>query len=561
MMIVEQQATVEDDPAFSFVLDLSQFGPAETAESVTAAREAVAVLRGELVAVVGAIPDVGDDGAVRFVEVPQGMGPVERFGLAMQLVATDEVVFSSTALSISDAGLEAIRRTAADTGAQLIEIAVDTTISYSGQTRRLQSSRTVVFWVARRLYLELRGLDLRVRAMRDAYADFSRRAAGWGAVLSRVDLREGWLATEPASIEWAGEQTFDVHKARGLLVNLPRWKYRPFHSAPTITVIRVGLAQAEPRFDASNAQTIDGYEVVDAPHLDPEDLDAIAQEVDRVRGALVAVVPAGSSMPPWRLIEQAQQIKSPDTYCVGAAAVLRDGVVRVCDSTLQAQGPLDGLSPLSTVLAPKKVLSELLRGVSSARLKRVRSNKVCLLGHSWDAMELRDASETEVARYSPYLAGASGTVAMHLNQYTVGRIDYIGAYERIAAIATLFDASKKPIREMAAVAEPTVADLECLADLGLPFELVARSEPSHDAGSLLLADLLGRHYSGVVGVTPVRHNGDDTAEVSTQADLVFLRVLHVAEGWLRVTAAPATSAGATTSAEILERGAALCCLK
>lgn len=518
---------------FSFVADLSQF---DADDAIRHLRSLAGALRGHpfsLVAIVDSAPEsVADLENLTLVETGTELNPVGRIGLAMQLVSTPFCVVSSTAVNLSPGTVNAL--CSALTRYGLVDLTVPTAWSL-GSGGCAVSSRTVTFGMSTRLYRVLRGFDLRIRTMRDAYTDFCRRARAWGEETTCINGAGADRAVEPSRIELTAPQVFNFSAAQATFVNLPRWLYRPFSGDPAVSLIQTVQGTRRSGYEAVAAQSFDDYEIVDAEGCDPASLE---RAILQARGELIAIVGPDCVTPPWRIIEQLQPYRSRRSYCVGAAAFLSNNDVFVVPATPEAQ-PLTGLDPAlwGTLLAHRDVLLRLLGGARPDEFDRVQTRQVVAAASSCPGESSQPAGPGVAQRILPYLGGDTSSAVMLFDQYAVGRVDYIGAYDRIAAVATIYDDRRKPVREMAAVHSPSQQDIECLSRLGLPFEIIVPA-PGREPAAALVGELLKKRFKQAVSIRPLPGYRLLGEEQPRDQHLLYLRVPGAAEGWFALADAP-----------------------
>ncbi|MDO4783498.1 MAG: hypothetical protein Q3997_00185 [Propionibacteriaceae bacterium] len=518
---------------FSFVVDLSQFDADDAIRHLTSLAGALRGHPFSLIAIVDSAPEsVADLENLTLVETGTELNPVSRIGLAMQLVSSPFCVVSSTAVNLSPGTVDAL--CSALTRYGLVDLTVPTAWSL-GSGCRAASSRTVIFGMSTRLYRMLRGFDLRIRTVRDAYTDLCRRARAWGEETTCMNGTETDCAVEPPRIELTSPQVFNFNASQATFVNLPRWLYRPFSGDPVVSLIRTGRSTQKSGYEAVAAQSFDDYEIVDANGCDPA---ALERAIRQARGDIIAIVGPGCVTPPWRLMEQLQPYRSKRSYCVGAAAFLRKKNVVAVPATPEAQ-PLTGPDPAGwgTLLAHREVFLRLLGGARPDEFGRVQTRQVVAAASSWPGDGGETAEPGVAQRVLPYLGGYESSALMLFDQYAVGRIDYIGAYDRIAAVATIYDDQRKPVREMAAVHSPSQQDIECLSRLGLPFEIIV-PPPGREPAAALVGELLKKRFRQAVSIRPLPGYRLLGEEQQPEHHLLYLRIPGAAEGWFALADAP-----------------------
>lgn len=538
---------------FSFIVDLTQFTADAADRHLTTLASALRGSQVSLIAIVASAPHLETEVEdLTLVETGAELNPVSRIGLAMQLVTTPLCLVSATAVSLSAETVETICSALASSG--VVDLAIPTTLSL-GSGSSAFSSRTVVFGMNTRLYRVLRGFDLRIRTVRDAYNDFCRRVRAWGADVVCVCAAVPDHAVEPPQIELTSPQVFNFTASKSVFVNMPRWLYLPFGGDPLVSVIQTPRENRQSAYEAVAAQSFDDYELIEADSCDPA---AFKRAIGEARGELIAVVGPDCVTPPWRLAEQLQSLRARGSYSVGSAAFLKDDAVCVVPPTSRAQ-PLTGPDPagLGTILAHRDVVLKLLSGNDPEEFTRIQSNRVvAAVGSSpWETEETQPAESSVAQRVLPYLNTSSSAALMLFDQYAVGRIDYIGAYERIAAIATIYDHQRKPVREMAAVHDPTQEDIDCLARLGIPFELIVAPPHSEPAG-VLVGELLKKRFRRAISIRPLPGYRLLDGQRPDDEHLLYLRVPGGDEGWFALADSPpgTGSSGLTTSAMFSAQG-------
>lgn len=458
-------------PRFAVVVDLS-CGPAAAVRDVGEALiRATARDDVEFLIIVGEAPEGAFDDRMTFVEAGPGFGAVERLSLALQMARSEHVLVGSTAVHFESNLIDHVDEILLSD--DIVEVHVPTRLSLDSSGPPIRSSRTVVFGMTRAKYVELRGLDLRIGALRDAYEDLVRRVRAWGGTLRTLDSPDS-LAYEPDKIETAPPQSFDVATAKGIFVNLPRWKYRPFASSATMQLVRMN-AKASTALDGISAQSMDGYEVVDLTAEPGQEDRVLREHLAAVGSMVVAPVAPETSVPPWRLLEQVQHLRSASTYCVGRAAYSVAGEIRILPNGPIAQPMSEpNVEDMTTLLGRADILLELMTGSEGRTLHRAQSSHIvsCTLRET-DRPHTVEPSLRDNTRIAPYASAIDIERVIIFDQFTVGKIDYIDGYARTSAIATLFSASGKPLREVAAVHSPTQRDIDLLAELGLAFTMVS----------------------------------------------------------------------------------------
>lgn len=487
-------AHVEPQAEFAVVFDLSQHPLTHVDQEI--ARTLHQFDRADLQLLFIVAEPVGDiaDSRATLVEAGGQFDAVERLSLALQLVTAPRALVASTSVTLSTAVVDQVEKLLE--GQDLVEVDVLTGLAGSPETAPFRSSRTVVFGLRMSVYTELRGLDLRIRTARDGVQDLARRVRAWEGTIGALSSPES-IAAEPPTIENVASQGFDVTRARGVFVNLPRWKYRPFAARPSISVLRLGDRSPAP-FDAIASQSLDGYEVID---LDLNAEDTRQDLLNRLRALgsrLVAVAAPAAAAPPWRLLEQIQHLRSARTFCIGRAAFVGDDGIRLLSNGPAAQ-PLENpaLTDLGTFMGRADVLLDVMGAGPGLPTTRAQSSKIVSCSTS-DRMPstTTPATPAESSIVAPFLdvRGSESKHAIIFDQFTVGKIDYIDAYTRVGATGLLIDGSGKPLREITAVLEPTQADVDALAAEGLMFNLVSMEE-GIDAVGVVLQELLGK-YAG-----------------------------------------------------------------
>lgn len=524
----------EPQAVFAVVLDLSQHQLAHVERVI--ARTLDECDRTDLQLLFIVAEPVGDvvDSRVTLVEAGGQFDAVERLSLALQLVTAPRALVASTSVELSAAVVDQVEKLLY--GQDLVEVDVLTVPAGAPGIAPFRSSRTVVFGLRTLMYTELRGLDLRIRTARDGVADLARRVRAWAGTIGALSSPES-IATEPLTIEHVASQGFDVTKARGVFVNLPRWKYRPFAALPTISVLRLGSRSPAP-FDAIASQSLDGYEVIDLA-IDTEDERRDFQNRLRELGSkLVAVVAPAAAVPPWRLLEQIQHLRSARTFCIGRAAFIGDDGIRLLSNGPAAQ-PLDNpsLTDLGTFMGRADVLLDVIGAGPGLPTTRAQSSKIVSCSRP-DHMPPRTtpAMPTESSIVAPYLdvKGSEYKHAIIFDQFTVGKVDYIDAYSRVGATGLLLDDSGTPRREITAVLEPTQADVDALAVEGLMFNLVSMGEGIDSIGAVL-QELLGKYADSPLDL--VREGsplGAFADSGSTRPAHLFVRDSLGREGWFRL---------------------------
>lgn len=444
--------------------------------------------------VAGPLVDL-DDHRVTLVEAGAGFDAVERISLALQLVSAERALVASTSVELR---AETVDQADQLLGSHdLVDLHVLTRRSGEHEVAPFQSSRTVVIGIHMAMYVELRGFDLRIRTLRDGVDDFARRVRAWEGTVGALSCPEV-IAFEPERIEKAAPQPFDTTKAIGVFVNLPRWKYRPFAAAPSISIVRTGGKSGAP-FDGAYAQSLDGYDVVDVDSDPRDEHRALLDYLGSLGSRLVAIVAPGAAVPPWRLLEQIQHLRTAGTYCVGRAALLGENDIRLLPNGARAQPLLSpSVAELGTVMGRADVLLALTDTGPSRPTTRAQSSRIvsCLRPAQMPALAI-SSTPSEASNVAPYLdlAGSRGEYAIVFDQFTVGKVDYIDAYTRIGSIGVLIESSGAPRREITAVLSPTQADVDALAAEGLMFSLVLLDEDIDSVG-VVVRELLGRFAGG-----------------------------------------------------------------
>ena len=527
-------AHVDPQAEFAVVFDLSQHPLTHVNQEI--ARTLHQFDRADLQLLFIVAEPVGDiaDSRVTLVEAGGQFDAVERLSLALQLVTAPRALVASTSVTLSTAVVDQVEKLLEYQ--DLVEVDVLTGLAGSPETVPFRSSRTVVFGLRMSVYTELRGLDLRIRTARDGVQDLARRVRAWEGTIGALNSPES-IAAEPPTIETVASQGFDVTRARGVFVNLPRWKYRPFAARPSISVLRLGDRSPAP-FDAIASQSLDGYEVID---LDLNAEDTRQDLLNRLRALgsrLVAVAAPAAAVPPWRLLEQIQHLRSARTFCIGRAAFVGDDGIRLLSNGPAAQ-PLENpaLTDLGTFMGRADVLLDVMGAGPGLPTTRAQSSKIVSCSKP-DCMPstTTPATPAESSIVAPFLdvRGSEIKQAIIFDHFTVGKIDYIDAYTRIGATGLLIDDSGKPHREITAVLEPTQADVDALAAEGLMFNLVSMDEGTDPIGAVL-QELLGKYADSPLDL--VREEpplGELIPTASSRPAHLFVRESTGREAWFRL---------------------------
>lgn len=446
-----------------------------------------------LIVIVDELPAELDDVDVTFVEAGQNFDATERLSLAFQMVSSERVIVSNSALEFDarmiDSLLDGLDRVS------VVEADIPTKVPTQDGMLDVRSSRTVVFGISFDLYCQIRGFDLRIRTARDAFGDLVRRVRQWHGTYERLSLENVW-AWAPKTILPSKPQSFAFWKSSSIFVNLPRWKFMPFHARSFVDVVRINHTPVSD-FDGIEAQSIDGYTIVDLTAGPGDELNVLRSYCAENGDRLIAPVFSNQVIPPWRIVEQIQQIRTGSTYCVARAAISQDSQVGVISAS-QTDQPLTAptITALTTVLARADDMVSLIEGRPQSDLKRVQSNSIVVAGDPelmWDGCAV-PATNTEKSRLAPYLDGINSERYLIFDQYTVGRIDYVDGYDRIDALVTLIGEDGQPKREVAAISAPTQQDLDTLAKLGLHFSLMGLNESESDIVGILANEVLTKHF-------------------------------------------------------------------
>lgn len=480
---------------------------------------------------------IGPEGTTDFdldgidcIEADSRHGQVERLCVAIQMVKAEQVVVANTPVDFESTELTRVLDSASS--CVIIELDLMTELEVEPGSRHW-SSRTVVSAFDMDVYNELRGFDMRIRTVRDTFNDFVRRARAWGENTTHVTLNDS-VAIAPELVEVVAPQSYPFLKSSSIFVNLPRWKYRPFSASQPIQIVRINSAPPQ-SFDAVSAQSLDGYEVIDLTCAAGAEMECLEDYLLNSGRKLTAVVATGQSVPPWRLVEQLQHIKTGDTYCVGKLATHVDGELVTLGSAPSEQ-PLEDPSiyEISTVFGPSDVTLDLIHGSALASRRRAQTNKVVIGAEKLDVGNISPvlAPIDEARGIEPYVPGGANQALLLFDQFTVGKVDYIGAYDRVAGIATIVNAEGEPKREYCVVESPTQRDIDVLADLGLPFELVSFDYSRSSIIGILVAQLLNKTFK----------NGSTVERVMSCTDSTIDSVGHLyvqdgagAHAWFKLT--------------------------
>ncbi|MFI2570475.1 hypothetical protein ACH473_18610 [Cellulosimicrobium funkei] len=398
-----------------------------------------------------------------------------------------------------------------------------------------------------RTYVMVRGFDLRIRTARDAFEDLMRRTRAWGSTVTAVLWRDA-VAVAPPRIELPEHQTYKHSGATGIFVNLPRWKYLPFSAAPTVRFLRINGGSSA-SFDGISAQLFDNYEIVDITCQPEDEMAVLRSYLAEADDVLIAPVGSGVSVAPQRLVQQIQQLKSGFAFCEGHFVSGKADQLRLVgiEQQLELSHVSGALPPrLSGILGRASVIRQLVSGPGSNGAPRATTRHAVAFGASVVTVNDRSVPLTDRPRLLPYTPGVSGSFVVVLDQYTVGKIDYLDAYDRIAAVATLFTPTGHPMRELAAVRSATQSDIDRLAKLGLPFDILDVGASDQRVEQMLVEQLLNRQ---AIPMTALRPSGNG-AECSPAIGRVFLRGQDGIGSWFDVDK---VGAGANTDLSAAQR--------
>lgn len=486
-----------DSPQVDIVVDASQFS--ETAVRNYLVRytklvESWTVFSPRIMLIVKLAPTDFHSDLVSFIELGNSpFVPTARLSLAFQIKHSENIIFCSTLTELSENSIKSILSSLAVVS--LVEAKLNT-LSVSGEhSDRHSSSRTVCFGIRKEAYNAIRGFDLRIDTLRDSYEDFRRRLMNWEGLFSQVYLDSNSQAFPPESIEHSRNRHKINTANPSIFVNFPRWKYRPFDSVPTVTLVRFGKKSERPRYDLATAQSMDGVEVLELQWEKESSTELIDEVLTHASGEVLLFAQRDQSVPPWLAEQLVQQLRSSQEMCVGGVATeLNDQVWLEKAPKPVVVEQLPSLVELCRSVMPVSLVRFLRTGENKFLNSRTRPTGA-IAAFNRSAVESKSnvvaADFTEAIRYRPYLSEGESPVFMVFDQYGAGRTDYINGYSRVVAVLSRQLASGKFQKEFTVLENPTIDDARVLADLGIRFELLQPAEGFEELLTILAGRLVG----------------------------------------------------------------------